>query len=142
MRSWIGEVRSGVVAGLTAAMVLAVATTLIERIQPARPASHTPVAAVGWRPPVLTDPVAAARAAARRGDRMLLAVKVGDSLAIPGVSTDERRRAATEPVRALTPMSVGLFGDDWAALLDDAIPHAAAYNAVLLLTPSPPPPAS
>ena len=142
MRTWNGEMRNGVVAGLTAALVLVAATTLREQFSHDEAASTTPVATVGWRSPALADPVAAARAAARRGDRMLLAVKVGDSLTIPGVSAEEQRRAATVPVRALTPLSVGLVGDDWTAFLQDAIPHAAAYNAVLLLTPSPRSPAS
>ena len=142
MRSWGDEVRSGLVAGLTAALVLVAVTALRERFVTVAVPSPAPVATVGWRPPVLSDPVAAARAAARRGDRMLLAVKVGDSLTIPGVSVEEQRRAVTAPVRAITPLSVGLFGDDWTAFLQDAIPHAAAYNAVLLLTPSPRAPAS
>lgn len=82
MRTWLAEMRSGVVAGLTAAVVLATVTTLSER------------------------------------------------------------RAASDPVRALTPRSVGLFGDDWVAFVQDAIPYTAAYNAVLLVTPSPSSPAS
>ena len=142
MRTWSDAVRSGVVAGLTAAVVLGMVTAVRERFSEVAVMTTTPVATVGWRPPVLSDPVAAARAAARRGDRMLLAVKVGDSLTIPGVSIEEQRRAAMAPVRAITPLSVGLFGDDWTAFLQDALPHAAAYNAVLLLTPSPRAPTS
>lgn len=142
MRTWIGEMRSGVVAGLTAALVLVAVTSLRERFSMDAVTATVPVATVGWRPPVLADPVASARAAARRGDRMLLAVKVGDSLTIPGISVEEQRRVATAPVRAITPLSVGLFGDDWTAFLQNAIPHAAAYNAVLLLTPSPRAPTS
>ncbi len=142
MRTWLAEMRSGVVAGLTAAVVLATGTTLSERLTHDGAAPSTPVASVGWRPPALVDPVAAAQGAARRGDRMLLAVKVGDSLSVPGVSSEEQRRAASDPVRALTPRSVGLFGDEWTAFVQDAIPYAAAYNAVLLVTPSTSSPAS
>lgn len=142
MRTWIGEMRSGVVAGLTAALVLVAVTSLRERFSKDAVPAAAPLATVGWRPPVLSDPVAAARAAAFRGDRMLLAVKVGDSLTIPGISAEEQQRVAGAPVRAITPLSVGLFGDDWTSFLQDAIPHAAAYNAVLLLTPSPRAPTS
>ena len=107
MRSWISEVRIGIVAGLTAAGVFWGASqiqVIVDRnLAPAwrdtRPAS--------WRPP-LSDPVAAARAAIARGEGIFVAVTLGDSLSFPGVPPALQRSAEADPVRVYSPRSTGL----------------------------------
>jgi len=130
MRTWLSEVRIGIVAGVTAGAVLWAANRITDdRTSPGvAPSDH--VFSANWTPP-LVDPIAAATDALTRGDSALVAIAEADSLLFPGVSAQNRLRTETEPIHLYSPRSTGLAGSAWASFAARAIPYAAAYNAVI-----------
>lgn len=131
MRSWLSEVRIGVVAGVTAGAVL----WGVDRLTPSTAGSsaaslEVAVASDGWTPP-LADPVDKALQSLARGDTMFVAIASADSLIFPGVPATVRVQRSSDPFRVYSPRSTGLRGEEWSEFATRAVPFAAAYNAVV-----------
>ncbi len=132
MRTWLSEVRIGIVAGVTAGAVLWTGSRIASD-GAFRVAPSALVSSASWTPP-LVDPIAAATKAMASGDSALVAIAESDSLLFPGVTTENTLRSETEPIHLFSPSSTGLGGSEWERFALRAIPYAAAYNAVIQVT--------
>jgi hypothetical protein len=128
VRTWLSELRIGLIAGLSAGAMIVAAPRVASLVR--HDATASSVGSTSWTPP-LVDPIAAAGAALARGDSTFLAVAIDDSLRFPGITAVVSDGAAHESVRLYSPASTGLTGARWAAFVPRVLPYAAAYNAVV-----------
>ena len=128
MRNWLSEVRIGLIAGVSAGVVILAAPHVARVAQLGL--ARSSVASDRWTPP-LVDPIQAASAALARGDSAFVAIAVGDTLRFPGLTESVSEGATRERIRLFSPASTGVRGAGWGAFVARAMPYAAAYNAVV-----------
>ena len=128
MRTWLSELRIGLIAGASTGAILLAAPFVADIVR--HTAADSPAGAVSWTPPLL-DPIHAASTALAQGDSAYIAVVLDDSVRFPGITTAMSAAAAHESVRVYSPQSTGLTGARWAAFVPDVVPYAAACNAVV-----------